>query len=153
MKLIPIAGRSSVQNISSSSCELLSVGCSHSEFPILLHPIFGSCHSQCPALSWVFICSSPDLVYTICTSLAIFHAPEFSPWNVWFLCYSINSIQKMMWHYFWSGSVHVCEKSEKLELQLEYFKFLNRVCTYIKATSCSGLQVDIGCWPGCFKHE
>ena len=51
MKLITIAGRSSVQNISSSSCELLLVGCSHSEFPTLSHPIFGTCHSQFPALS------------------------------------------------------------------------------------------------------
>jgi len=78
MEFITIAGRSSVQNISSSNGELLSVSGSHSEFPILLHPIFGSCHSQCPALSWVFICSSPDLVFTIYASLAITNTPELS---------------------------------------------------------------------------
>jgi len=106
MELIKRAGRSTVQNISSSNGELLSVACSYSEFPILLHPIFGSCHSQCPALSWVFICSFPDLVCTIYASLAMFHTPDLSSQNVWFLCYSTNFVQKMMWHYFWSGSVH-----------------------------------------------
>jgi len=78
MELMAIAGRSSVQNISSSNCKLLSVCFSHSKFPILLHPIFGSCHSQCPALSWIFICSSPDLICAIYTSLAIFNTPELS---------------------------------------------------------------------------
>jgi len=105
MELITIAGRPSVQNISSSNGELLSLGCSHSEFPILLHCLFGSCHSQCPALSWFFICSFPDLVCTIYTSLAIFHTPDLSSQNLWFSCYSTNFVQKMMWHYFWSGSV------------------------------------------------
>ena len=107
IELITIAGRSSVQNMSSSNCKLLSVGCSHSEFPILLHPIFVSCHSQCLALSSIFMCACPDLVCTICTSLAISNTPELSTWNVWFLCHGTNFVQKMTRHYFFSVSVLV----------------------------------------------
>jgi hypothetical protein len=144
MKLITIAGRSSVQNISSSSCELLSVGCSHSEFPILLHPIFGRCHSQCPALSWVFICSSPNLVCTIYTSLAIFDRPELSTQSVWFLCYSTSFVQKMTGQSFCRVSVIGKNIFEILSLNWILAKVI-MICTKRKSV-CQGPHTNLPWW-------
>ena len=78
MQFIMKVSRYNTLNIPSSNTEFLLLSCSHSEFPILLHPFCGSHQSQCCIMPWVFIHSLSNLACTIYTFSAIFHTPEYS---------------------------------------------------------------------------